>query len=364
MAKQEFASALVQWYRTVQRDLPWRRSKDPYAIWVSEVMLQQTRVETVVPYFERFITRYPSIDALAAADEQEVVKNWEGLGYYSRVRNLHLAVKEVASKYGGEIPRSYEQMRALPGVGPYTVGAVLSIAYGVPLPAVDGNVLRVMARVFALEEDVASARTRTRVEAIVTELIPRDCPGDFNQALMELGARICVPRTPKCVECPLTIYCKARATGRQNELPYKKGKKPQRIEERAVFLIESQSGEFLIRKRPQQGLLANLWEFPHVLMSSAVALEVDASDLRQIGMLAREIVGYVPQEITFIRKYVHLFSHVIWNLSLYVFKATEGLVLEAPYQWVSAEQRERYTFGQVFNKMWMDVKVEGMSERR
>ncbi len=360
MEKLALTSALLDWYRTVRRDLPWRKSQDPYPIWISEVMLQQTRVETVIPYFDRFMKQYPTVDALAAAQEEDVLKYWEGLGYYSRVRNLHAAVREVAAKYGGEIPRTYEEMRALPGVGPYTVGAVLSIAYGLPIPAVDGNVLRVIARLFVLEEDIAHARTRSKVEIIVSELIPSEFAGDFNQALMELGATVCIPRTPKCTECPLAVGCAAYSSGRQSELPYKKSKKPPRIEERVVFLVRNAKGDVLIRKRPDKGLLSGLWELPHFSAPTEGVFQLTESHLTsersgEVWAVAHELLSDAPRQISFVRNYTHVFSHVIWKLTLFVVEGRGTFIPQSPYTWMSASQREQYTFGQVFNKIFADL---------
>ncbi|WP_339060191.1 A/G-specific adenine glycosylase [Tepidibacillus marianensis] len=219
-----FQKQLLQWYQEQKRDLPWRKVRDPYQIWVSEIMLQQTKVETAIPYFEKFIQQFPTLHDLAVAKEEEVLKAWEGLGYYSRARNLHQGVKEVNEKYGGEVPKLKEQILTVPGIGPYTAGAILSIAYGKTEPAVDGNVLRVFSRLFNSFEDVMKAKTKKSIEKEVAHLIPSDAASDFNQSIMELGATVCIPRSPKCSICPISYFCEARREGTQNLLPIKNKK--------------------------------------------------------------------------------------------------------------------------------------------
>ncbi|MEI7025842.1 A/G-specific adenine glycosylase [Paenibacillus sp. y28] len=264
-----FSVELLKWYQVHKRDLPWRRSRNPYHIWISEVMLQQTRVETVIPYFHRFVTKFPTVEALADAPEEEVLKAWEGLGYYSRARNLQAAVREVKEQYGGKVPSTKEEISGLKGVGPYTAGAVLSIAYNKPEPAVDGNVMRVLSRYFLIEDDIVKATTRVRFEKLAQALIPEASASDFNQALMELGAMVCTPKSPYCLTCPVMLHCRARTEGMQDKLPVKTKAKPPRPEPRAVAWIEgdgAQAGMVLIRQRPAEGLLARMWELPHVLL--------------------------------------------------------------------------------------------------
>lgn len=217
-----FQRNLINWYKINQRDLPWRMNRDPYRVWVSEIMLQQTKVDTVIPYFYRFMEKFPTLEDLAAADEQEVLKAWEGLGYYSRARNLQNAVREVVAEYGGEVPTNPKDLGALKGVGPYTKGAILSIAFNQAEPAVDGNVMRVFSRVLRIEEDITLQRTKKLFEAYVKEMIDKDDPSSFNQAVMELGALICTPKSPACLFCPVQEQCSAFAEGVQEELPIKK----------------------------------------------------------------------------------------------------------------------------------------------
>ncbi|MBV6717089.1 A/G-specific adenine glycosylase [Paenibacillus chitinolyticus] len=272
--KRFFSANLLAWYLIHRRDLPWRRSRNPYYIWISEVMLQQTRVDTVIPYFHRFVDLFPTVEALAVAPEDEVLKAWEGLGYYSRARNLQQAVREVHERYGGIVPDTKEDISSLRGVGPYTSGAILSIAYNKPEPAVDGNVMRVLSRYFLIEDDIAKPAARVGMERLARDLIPEGSAGDFNQALMELGAMVCTPRSPQCLTCPVMDHCSGRLAGREETLPVKSKAKPPKPERRLVALIEGEgenAGRILIRQRPQEGLLARMWELPHVELPAAAS---------------------------------------------------------------------------------------------
>lgn len=253
---------LLRWYWSEGRDLPWRRCPTFYRVWVSEVMLQQTRVETVVGYFQRFLDRFPTIAALAEADLQEVLKLWEGLGYYSRARNLHQAARILHFERPDDVPRSAEALRALPGFGEYTAAAVASIVHGEAVPVLDGNVLRVMARFLAIATPVRRQPGRGTIRSALEEAIVRHAPGDFNQALMELGARICVPRKPRCSDCPLRGDCRSLATGRTAELPVTVPRSPTPHYNIAVAVIEDEQGRILIQQRPADAMLGGLWEFP------------------------------------------------------------------------------------------------------
>ncbi|MDJ0851002.1 MAG: A/G-specific adenine glycosylase [Myxococcota bacterium] len=257
----EVRRLLLRWYRRNRRDLPWRRTRDPYAIWISEAMLQQTRVETVIPYYERFLARFPTVRALAEADADDVLGAWAGLGYYSRARNLQRAAQVVADEHEGRLPDTAEGLRELPGIGRYTAGAVASIAFDRPEPVVDGNVARVLARLLEIREDVKRPAVSRRLWEEAEALVQGESPGDLNQALMELGATVCTPRSPRCLACPLVKGCAGRAAGDPEALPVKAARKaPRRVEAAAGLLVRR--GRALAVRRPPSGLLGGLWELP------------------------------------------------------------------------------------------------------
>jgi A/G-specific adenine glycosylase len=258
----EIPRLLLAWYKKNKRDLPWRKTRDPYRIWVSEIMLQQTRVDTVIPYYERFLKRFPDVAALARAPLDSVLKAWENLGYYSRARHLQEAARVIVTRFGGIIPDAKEHLLQLPGIGAYTAGAVLSIAFGKPCAAVDGNVIRVIARLFAMEEPVDRTDIKKEIGAIAQRLVPADASGHYNQALMDLGSGICTPRGPDCPSCPLARVCIARKKGIQEAVPAKRkaATVPQRMA--VAVVIRNDAGKVLMVKRPQRGLLGGLWSFP------------------------------------------------------------------------------------------------------
>ncbi|MDY3993869.1 MAG: A/G-specific adenine glycosylase, partial [Evtepia sp.] len=283
---------LLAWYRENARDLPWRREPTPYRVWVSEIMLQQTRVAAVLGYFARFMEAFPAVQDLAAAPEDQLMKLWQGLGYYSRARNLQKAARQIVEDFGGQFPTRYEELRSLAGVGDYTAAAIASIAFGQPVPAVDGNLLRVSARVLGDDTDITTAKGKKHFTAALQNVIPLDFPGQFNQAMMDLGATVCLPNgAPLCDRCPAAAFCRARREGRQRDLPVRPAKQPRRIEERVVFLlfyrgqvalrrrpakkprrVERRTvyfffyeGKVALRRRPAKGLLAGLWEYPNSL---------------------------------------------------------------------------------------------------
>jgi A/G-specific adenine glycosylase len=302
-AIQAIRRALLAFFDTSARDLPWRRSGDPYAIWISEVMAQQTRLETVIPYWERWLQRFPDVQALAAAPVDDVLKQWEGLGYYSRARNLHAAARIVAERHGGSLPGDYAALRALPGIGEYTAGAVSSIAFDVPSAAVDGNVRRVLARL--LDEP---APTQSRLRDVAGSLVPDERPGDFNQSLMELGALICTPRAPRCTECPLRSHCAASAAGTQHDRPRMVPKRVPPMYEIVTAVLRAPDGRVLVVRRPATGLLAGLWSFPGRELPHAPAAPAEAA--RLAAGLARELVGSaVASEPVHIGIVAHTFSH-------------------------------------------------------
>lgn len=352
-AKHHFSRELLAWYNRSKRDLPWRRHRNPYYIWVSEIMLQQTRVDTVIPYFHRFIDKFPTVEALADAPEEDVLKCWEGLGYYSRARNLQSAAREVKEQYGGEVPADRKAVSDLKGVGPYTTGAILSIAYNQPEPAVDGNVMRVLSRYFLIEEDIMKGSTRAFMEGLVVELIPEGEASNFNQALMELGALVCTPKSPQCLTCPVMEHCAGRIAGMEESLPVKTKAKPPRPEYRSVALVEgvgAEKGKILIRQRPSEGLLARMWELPHDLAPQQAAL-AGADDSEQMdmlrGMLHEEGISAVPDH--FLMSAEHTFSHIHWNLRVYqCTAASSGSLLPAHYQYIEAKDMEGLAFPKVF----------------
>lgn len=304
-----FQSALVDWFKQNKRDLPWRLDQDPYKVWVSEIMLQQTQVDTVIPFFNRFIEKFPTPTALAQAHQQDVLKAWEGLGYYSRARNLQSAVQEVQEKYQGKVPADREQLSRLKGIGPYTQGAIMSIAFNQPEPAVDGNVMRVLSRLLKIEADIAKARTKNGIEAIVREIISKDDPSSFNQGLMELGALICRPKNPDCFNCPVQDYCKAYKEDIQDQLPVKSTAKKQKTLHYYVFVIENNAGEILIEQRPETGLLAQLWQFPMI--------EPKNIDPDFIRPFVEEYFRVEASKVKMLEPVKHVFSHVIWQLSVF-----------------------------------------------
>ena len=256
---------LLVWYREHARTLPWRSDPTPYHVWVSEIMLQQTRVAAVLDYYRRFLEAAPDVSALAVLPQDQLMKLWQGLGYYSRARNLQKAAKQIMDDHGGVFPNTYESIRALAGVGDYTAGAVSSIAFGLPVPAVDGDVLRVVARITGDSGDITAPATKKRVTAALGAVIPLDAPGDFNQALMELGATVCLPNgAPLCEKCPAAHLCRAFREGRTGELPVRTAKKARRVEERTVYLL-FHGDRVALRRRPARGLLAGLWEYPNEL---------------------------------------------------------------------------------------------------
>ncbi len=257
-----FTSRLLIWYRQHGRTLPWRRHPDPYAVWISEIMLQQTRVETVIPYFERWMKLFPTIEKLARASEQDVLNAWEGLGYYSRARNLHRTAKIVLEKHNGELPKNLEELRALPGIGRYTVGAIASMAFGLDEPTLDGNLRRVYSRLFDVTESVDSSAGEKILWGLAAKYLPKGEASDYNQALMDLGATICLPKNPRCLICPLTNICKARQAGTQEQRPVMKPKKatPHYVSAAGVII---RRGCVLLAQRPSKGLLGGMWEFPN-----------------------------------------------------------------------------------------------------
>lgn len=301
---------LLSWYHENRRILPWREEPTPYRVWISEIMLQQTRVEAGRDYFLRFVKQLPAIADLANVDDEALMKLWEGLGYYNRARNLKKAAGIVVEQYGGELPASYEALTALPGIGSYTAGAIASIAFGIKAPAVDGNVLRVISRIMARTDDITLPAVKKRMESELLAVMPADSPGDFNQALMELGATVCLPNgAPKCEVCPVRSLCRARAEDRLDEIPVKKKKKERRIEIKTVLILTDRRGRIALRKRPDTGLLAGMWELPS--LEGALTREQAAAELEKQGIL---LTG---EGLSAAGNAKHIFSHVEWHMTGY-----------------------------------------------
>lgn len=300
----ESVEPVVAWYRKHRRDLPWREHPDAYRVWVSEIMLQQTRVEAVKPYYERFLEAFPNVAALAEAEEDKLLKMWEGLGYYNRVRNMQKAAQQVMTEHNGRFPQSYDEILKLSGIGHYTAGAISSFAYGIAKPAVDGNVLRVVSRLLASDADIMKASTRAQMERLIEEVIPIDAAADFNQGLIEIGAIVCVPNgEPKCEICPVAHLCKAKAQNIQMELPVKTKAKARRIEKRTVLIFRDNE-TVAIRKRPVKGLLAGLYELPNV------EGHLTRKEVIEYG----KEIGLTPIRVKKLASAKHIFSHVEWHM--------------------------------------------------
>ena len=335
----QLPQVLPRWYGQCARDLPWRHTRDPYRIWVSEIMLQQTRVEAVKGYYAKFLTTLPTVQALAQCDDDALHKLWEGLGYYSRVRNLKKAAQVILEEYGGVFPKEHSQILALPGIGPYTAGAIASIAFDAPTPAVDGNVLRLVSRLTDDPSPIDAPATKARVTQALAEIYPKEA-GLFTQALMELGATLCGPnRAPECASCPCSPFCLGYARGTAQALPVKAPKKEKRKEEKTVFLLSCQ-GFFALHRRENTGLLAGLWEFPNVSGRLSTA---DA--LRQL-----ESWGMEPGELKKIIHRKHIFTHIVWEMEgVYA----EVLRKDDRFVWMTAEQLERQAaLPTAFRQFW------------
>ena len=349
-----FSGNLLAWYERNKRDLPWRKTSDPYPIWVSEIMLQQTRVDTVIPYWHRFLQAFPTVQDLAEADRQQVLKLWEGLGYYSRGRNLHDAAKTVVEKYNGRVPDTYDEISQLKGIGPYTASAILSIAFNKPFAVVDGNVIRVLTRYFGIEDDIRSSSVKKMVQKYADKLMPEDHPGDFNQAMMELGATVCTPTSPDCLACPVSAACVANRTSKTDVIPYKSKAKKIPHHHIGVGLIVSESGKLLIALRPEDAMLGGLWEFPGGKNEKGESLEETVS--REL----REELGIEVEVLEKHMKLKHAYSH--FKITLHAYWCTIASGNPEPkssdkIKWVSLTEINQFPFPKA-NK----VLVESFSE--
>ena len=340
-----FSSKLLAWYHANKRTLPWRGHASAYAVWVSEIMLQQTRVEAVIPYFEKWMRLFPTVQALANASEQDVLNAWEGLGYYSRARNLHKAAKIVVDRYKGEIPRDLDELRQLPGIGRYTLGAIASIAFGMDVSALDGNIKRVYARIFDVETPVDTPTGEKILWNLADKNLPKGHAGDYNQALMDLGATICIPKNPRCLICPVMKLCKARQNGTQNQRPVKTPKKnvPHYIHAAAVIL---QRNQVLLAQRPSEGLLGGMWEFPNGRVDSdpAAGLPKALKAGYKLGLKVKRSLKTRKKESLGIVE--HGYSH--FSVSVHVFPCELiSMPGETNLRWVSLNNLQEYPMGKI-----------------
>lgn len=356
----DFQTEFLTWYQQEKRNLPWRYNHDPYRIWISEIMLQQTRVDTVIDYFYRFMEQFPTIQDLANAPEDKLLKVWEGLGYYSRARNLQAAAKQIMEEFGGEFPTTVEEIRSLKGIGPYTAGAISSIAFEIPEPAIDGNVMRVVSRLFCIEADIAKASSRNIFDEAMRKIISQDQPGDFNQAMMDLGSSICTPTSPQCELCPIQNFCQAYRENRQTAFPVKSKKQKPKDVYYVAGIIENRQQEIFLQQRPETGLLANMWLFPLEEISASRFKELqeqydpNAWDLFSSTLVAEDSPDFFPeQEIVWQKKVLgevkHVFSHLRWHILVFYGRSAEMLTLDG--QWVKPKDFPQYVFPKPQQKM-------------
>ena len=335
-------SLLLPWYQEYKRELPWRKDREPYHIWVSEIMLQQTRVEAVKGYYERFLSALPTVEALANCDDDLLHKLWEGLGYYSRVRNLKKAANVILEAHGGIFPGEYDAVRALPGIGDYTAGAVCSICFGLPTPAVDGNVLRVVSRIQDDPTPIDLPARKKEVQTRLAEIYPEEA-GDFTQALMELGATLCGPnRKPDCENCPCRGFCLGYRHGTAESLPVKNPKKPKRQEDVTVFILRC-GNSYALEKRPDSGLLAGLWQFPNIpgRLDAAASLDWASNE------------GLKPADIRRIAEKKHIFTHIQWNMTGIYLDVSET---PGHFRWFTAEEIEKNAaLPTAFRQFWEET---------
>lgn len=330
----EVRARLLSWYGAHRRDLPWRRTRDPYRILVAEFLLQRTRIASGTPYYERFLARFPTVGDLAGAPLDDVLAIWEGLGFYGRARNLHAAAKAIVDRYEGQVPRSHEALASLPGIGPYTAGAVASIAFGVPVPAVDGNVTRVVARLYRIREEADSPATARRVREIAARLVSPDEPGTFNQAMMELGATVCTPASPACERCPLERSCLARAAGEERVLPRVRRRRSGRVVPVAFGLLEA-DGRVLLVRRPPDGLLGGLWSLP----GGEVRPRTDVT--HGLSGLIRDQAGIAVSVKARLGPVDRTFSHLKWSGSIYRCTSRQVPRDTATVRWIPFEEALR-----------------------
>lgn len=375
----EFQEEFVEWYEREKRNLPWRYNHDPYRIWISEIMLQQTRVDTVIDYFYRFMEWFPTIEELANAPEEKLLKAWEGLGYYSRARNIQAAAKQIMSEFGGEMPQTVAEISSLKGIGPYTTGAIASIAFDLPEPAIDGNVMRVVSRLFCIEEDIAKASSRKVFDEAVRSIIDEEHPGEFNQAFMDLGSAICTPTSPKCEICPIQSFCLANKRGIQTNFPVKTKKAKPKDVYYVAAAIQDQAGSFYLEKRTSQKLLADMWTFPLVevtleryqeLQQEWASVVDNQPNLFDELLVAEKQIDlpFAHQESVVWQKrhlgeVVHVFSHLKWHVLLFYGRATSRTNQLLPETEVALWTAEAKFAQFVFPKVQMKL-VEQLEKNR
>ncbi|NNL41752.1 MAG: A/G-specific adenine glycosylase [Desulfobacterales bacterium] len=344
---------LGNWYAKNKRELPWRKTKDPYKIWLSEVMLQQTQVKTVIPYYQRWLEKFPYIQDLAVAPEQKVLKLWEGLGYYNRCHNFRKAAQLVCSQYNGQVPNHPDLFLELPGVGPYILAAVMSIAFNRALPVVDGNVLRVFTRYIELWDDIGKSETRKTIYQYLLDLIPKANPGDFNQAMMELGALICTPKNPTCSSCPLEKFCQAKAKGMVDSLPVRARKKKTPLY-RVALAVMLKNDKFLIQKRPTTGHLAGMWEFP------GGKIEPNESAKQAIARECREELDASVKIIHELKKVKHAYTHFKIELNIFICRLSSVTVRplqDQPIRWIGLDEMSQYPFPAANYKFFKELET-------
>jgi len=336
-----FSDKIIEWFQANKRDLPWRQTNDPYKIWVSEIMLQQTRVDTVIPYYKRFLNQFPTVFDLANASQQEVLKCWEGLGYYSRGRNLHHASKEVVEKFDGKLPTTWKEITTLKGIGPYTASAILSIAFQKKYAVVDGNVIRVLSRYYGLKNDIRKTSTKQTIQNFADDLIPENNPGDFNQAVMELGATVCTPQNPDCNNCILSVECIANKSAQTEIIPYKSPAKKIPHYNIAVGLILNDNNELLIALRPNESMLGGLWEFPGGKQKESESLKETTS--REL----KEELGIDVEVFSKFQDLNHTYSHFKITMHAFWCRITNGEPepkSSQKIQWVSLDEIDQFPF--------------------
>lgn len=358
LSNSEFTENLLAWYKEHKREMPWRGEKDPYKIWISEIMLQQTRVDQAWPYFERFMKLFPTVHDLAKADQQQVLKAWEGLGYYSRARNLHTASKMIVDDFDGKLPESYDEIIKLKGIGPYTAAAITSIAFGKPNAVVDGNVIRVITRYFGIEDDIRSSKTTRHVQELVNDLINHKKPAEFNQAMMELGATVCTPSKPDCSSCPIQVGCIATTMAKTDIIPYKSKakKKPHKVI--GVGIIEREDGKLLIALRPEDAMLGGLWEFPGGKQEKGETIQ---------QTIERELKEELEVEVHAYKEFMslkHTYSHFSITMHAWFCKLISGTPKPKSSQkicWVDRSELEEYPFPKA-NKVLTERLISERSE--